>query len=129
MGWSTDEPNPDLQQKLGLYRKRLARAQKRIENETTSEQLRARSQKDVARYTKEIKRLEEELAEIEIPREVPANTFSNKLIPLSDKVADQEATKNLLDQAADQLEALTPKPDSSKHPVKPPPGIKEIRKN
>ncbi len=121
-GWQGASPGSALADRLDSYRQRLVTNRLRLED-ADDDKARARAQRQVDFYVREIERMEAELAAATAPRETVANRFENRLESLSSKVADHEATAAKVAACNTELEEKGL--DKPVKPIKPdlPPGI------
>jgi 2',3'-cyclic-nucleotide 2'-phosphodiesterase (5'-nucleotidase family) len=94
-GWQGASPGASEAAQLDSFRKRLASNKERLAS-ATDEKRKQQAERQIAYYEKEVARLEAALAVSTAARQIPANTFTNKLDNLSAGVADHPATAELV---------------------------------
>jgi 2',3'-cyclic-nucleotide 2'-phosphodiesterase (5'-nucleotidase family) len=87
-GWQGASPGAELASKIDSYKRRLQSNEEKLATKPDDK----RAQRQVGFYTKEIERLEAELAMATAPREQPANTFVNSLESLGKNIEDHAET-------------------------------------
>lgn len=101
-GWQMQNPGDDVQKRLERFRNRLKTSKSRLEkldpDDPANQSVVKRTRRQIDFYEREIAKMENELAQLTAPRDVPPNTFENHREKLNSGVEENQEVAALVDE-------------------------------